>query len=184
MRVGWYWSRRKRAISRACPRSLAARRQLGIAPAVRGQRAGVRYISSVIGSGLDRHSQSRPRFDYSIAHSRQRSPDDSAPWPHLVPCPSLASDAGLFTLTLDYTIIVSPLVQRADSHKFEMLSPGRPAYLHIPRREVLAPLRAFSGRLVHLIRCSRVSRLHRFSRVPSSAGGKGLAIAVLARGAD
>ena len=33
-----------------------------------------------------------------------------------------AFDAGLFTLTSDYTVVVSPLVQRADSRKFEMLS--------------------------------------------------------------
>ena len=33
-----------------------------------------------------------------------------------------AFDAGLFTLTADYSVVVSPLVQRADSRKFEMAS--------------------------------------------------------------
>jgi predicted restriction endonuclease len=52
-----------------------------------------------------------------------------------------APDAGLFTLTSDYAIVVSPLVPRADSHKFELLSlDGRRR--QIPRREVLAPHRA------------------------------------------
>ena len=50
-------------------------------------------------------------------------------------------DAGLFTLTPDYAIVVSPLVPRADSHKFEMLSlDGR--RMHVPTREVIAPHRA------------------------------------------
>jgi hypothetical protein len=50
-------------------------------------------------------------------------------------------DAGLFTLTSGYAIVVSPFVQRADSREFELLSlDGRRR--HIPRREVLAPHRA------------------------------------------
>ena len=61
--------------------------------------------------------------------------------PHVVPCSSLGVGCGLFTLTSDYAIVVSPLVQRADSRKFEMLSlDGR--RMQIPRREVLAPHRA------------------------------------------
>jgi putative restriction endonuclease len=49
-----------------------------------------------------------------------------------------AFDSGLFTLTTDHTIVVSPLVQRADSRKFEMLSlDGQRMYL--PQREVIAP---------------------------------------------
>jgi hypothetical protein len=49
-----------------------------------------------------------------------------------------ALDAGLFTLTSDYAIVVSPLVQRADSRKFELLSlDGR--RMQTPRREVIAP---------------------------------------------
>ncbi len=52
-----------------------------------------------------------------------------------------AFDAGLFTLTPDYVIVVSPLVQRADSRKFEMLSlDGK--RMQIPKREVIAPHRA------------------------------------------
>ena len=52
-----------------------------------------------------------------------------------------AFDAGLFTLTSDYAIVVSPLVQRADSRKFEMLSlDGR--RMQIPKREVIAPHRS------------------------------------------
>jgi putative restriction endonuclease len=52
-----------------------------------------------------------------------------------------AFDAGLYALTSDYTVVVSPLVPRADSRKFELLSlDGRRR--HIPRREVLAPHRA------------------------------------------
>jgi putative restriction endonuclease len=52
-----------------------------------------------------------------------------------------ALDAGLFTLTPDYAIVVSPLVQRADSRKFELLSlDGK--RMQIPRREVVAPHRA------------------------------------------
>jgi hypothetical protein len=52
-----------------------------------------------------------------------------------------ALDAGLFTLTADYAIVVSPLVQRADSRKFELLSlDGR--RMQIPGREVIAPHRA------------------------------------------
>ena len=50
-------------------------------------------------------------------------------------------DFGLFTLTPDYTIVVSPLVPRADSRKFEMLSlDGR--RMQVPRREAIAPHRA------------------------------------------
>ena len=52
-----------------------------------------------------------------------------------------ALDAGLFTLTSDYAIVVSPLVQRADSRKFERL-PLDGRRMQIPRREVLAPQRA------------------------------------------
>ena len=49
-----------------------------------------------------------------------------------------ALDAGLFTLTPDYNIVVSPLVQRADSRKFEMLSlDGR--RMQIPKREAILP---------------------------------------------
>ena len=52
-----------------------------------------------------------------------------------------ALDAGLFTLTPDYAIVVSPLVQRADSRKFELLSlNGR--RMQVPRREAIAPHRA------------------------------------------
>ncbi len=52
-----------------------------------------------------------------------------------------AFDAGLFTLTPDYVIVVSPLVQRADSRKFEMLSlDGK--RMQVPKREVIAPHRA------------------------------------------
>src|SRR5512136_916111 len=51
-----------------------------------------------------------------------------------------ALDAGLFTLTSDYAIVVSPLVPRADSRKFEMLSlDGR--RMQVPRREMIAPHR-------------------------------------------
>jgi hypothetical protein len=49
-----------------------------------------------------------------------------------------AFDAGLFTLTSDYTVVVSPLVQRADSRKFEMASLAGQA-LHRPQREVILP---------------------------------------------
>jgi predicted restriction endonuclease len=54
-----------------------------------------------------------------------------------------ALDAGLFTLTADYAIVVSPLVQRADSRKFELLGSqlaGR--RMQVPKREVIAPHRA------------------------------------------
>ena len=54
-----------------------------------------------------------------------------------------AFDAGLFTLTTDYTIVLSPLVQRADSRKFEMHGSrlaGR--RMQVPKREVIAPHRA------------------------------------------
>jgi putative restriction endonuclease len=52
-----------------------------------------------------------------------------------------AFDAGLFTLTTDHAIIVSPLAQRAESRKFEMLSlEGQ--RMQIPQREVIAPHRA------------------------------------------
>jgi putative restriction endonuclease len=49
-----------------------------------------------------------------------------------------AFDEGLFTLTSDYTVTISPLVQRADSRKFEMLSLAGQA-LHRPQREVILP---------------------------------------------
>ena len=49
-----------------------------------------------------------------------------------------AFDAGLFTLASDYTVVVSPLVERADSHKFEMASLAGQA-LHKPQREVILP---------------------------------------------
>jgi hypothetical protein len=49
-----------------------------------------------------------------------------------------AFDAGLFTLASDYTIVVSPLVERADSRKFEMASLAGQA-LHRPQREVILP---------------------------------------------
>jgi hypothetical protein len=52
-----------------------------------------------------------------------------------------AFDAGLFTLTTDHAIVVSPLVQRADSRKFEMLSLDGQR-MQIPKREVIAPHRA------------------------------------------
>jgi predicted restriction endonuclease len=42
-----------------------------------------------------------------------------------------ACDAGLFTLASDYTVVVSPLVQRAESRKFEMLSLAGQR-MHIP----------------------------------------------------
>ena len=49
-----------------------------------------------------------------------------------------AFDAGLFTLTPEYTIVVSPLVRQADSRKFEMLSLDGQR-MQIPKREVIAP---------------------------------------------
>jgi putative restriction endonuclease len=49
-----------------------------------------------------------------------------------------AFDAGLFTLTPEYTIVVSSLVQRADTRKFELLSLNQQR-MHIPQREVIAP---------------------------------------------
>jgi hypothetical protein len=49
-----------------------------------------------------------------------------------------AFDAGLFTLASDYTVVVSPLVERADSRKFEMASLAGQA-LHRPQREVILP---------------------------------------------
>jgi hypothetical protein len=49
-----------------------------------------------------------------------------------------AFDAGLFTLASDYTVVVSPLVERADSRKFEMASLAGQA-LHRPQREVIHP---------------------------------------------
>ncbi len=49
-----------------------------------------------------------------------------------------AFDTGLFTLTTDYSIVVSPLVRRADSRKFELLSLDQQR-MHIPQREVIAP---------------------------------------------
>jgi len=49
-----------------------------------------------------------------------------------------AFDTGLVTLTKDYTVEVSPLVQRADSRKFELLSLAGQA-LHQPQREVVLP---------------------------------------------
>jgi putative restriction endonuclease len=52
-----------------------------------------------------------------------------------------AFDAGLFTLTPEYTIVVSPLVQRADTRKFELLSLNQQP-MHLPQREVIAPHRA------------------------------------------
>ncbi len=52
-----------------------------------------------------------------------------------------ALDAGLFTLTSDYAIVVSPLARRADSRKFELLSlDGK--RMQVPRRDVIAPHRA------------------------------------------
>jgi predicted restriction endonuclease len=47
-------------------------------------------------------------------------------------------DAGLFTLTSDYTVQLSPLVQRADIRKMEMkeLQGQR---IHQPQREVILP---------------------------------------------
>ena len=46
-----------------------------------------------------------------------------------------AFDTGLFTLAHDYTVVLSPLVRRADIRKFEMVSlEGKP--LHQPQREV------------------------------------------------
>ncbi len=49
-----------------------------------------------------------------------------------------AFDAGLFTLAPDYTVVLSPLVQRATIRKFEMVSlAGQP--LHQPQREVVLP---------------------------------------------
>jgi predicted restriction endonuclease len=49
-----------------------------------------------------------------------------------------AFDAGLFTLASDYTIVLSPLVQRADIRKFEMVSLAGQR-LHQPQREVVLP---------------------------------------------
>ena len=49
-----------------------------------------------------------------------------------------ALDAGLFTLTSDYIIVVSSLVRRADSRKFELLSLAGQA-LRKPQREVILP---------------------------------------------
>jgi len=44
----------------------------------------------------------------------------------------------LFTLASDYTVVLSPLVRRADIRKFEMMSlNGKP--LHQPQREVILP---------------------------------------------
>jgi hypothetical protein len=44
----------------------------------------------------------------------------------------------LFTLASDYTVVLSPLVRRADVRKFEMISlEGKP--LHQPKREVILP---------------------------------------------
>ena len=49
-----------------------------------------------------------------------------------------AFHTGLSTLTTDYTVVLSPLVQRADIRKFEMVSlAGQP--LHQPQREVVLP---------------------------------------------
>ncbi len=49
-----------------------------------------------------------------------------------------AFDAGLFTLAPDCTVVLSPLVQRADIRKFEMVSlEGQP--LHPSQREVVLP---------------------------------------------
>jgi predicted restriction endonuclease len=52
-----------------------------------------------------------------------------------------AFDSGRFTLTPNYTIVVSPLVQRADSRKFELLSLNQQR-MHVPQREVITPHRA------------------------------------------
>jgi hypothetical protein len=52
----------------------------------------------------------------------------------------IAFDAGLFTLTTDYTVTVSPRVERADSRKFEMAS-LHGQRLQSPTREVIVPLR-------------------------------------------
>ena len=49
-----------------------------------------------------------------------------------------AFDAGLFTLASNYTVVLSPLVRRADIRKFEMVSlDGKP--IHKPAREDVVP---------------------------------------------
>ena len=49
-----------------------------------------------------------------------------------------AFDVGLFSLTSGYEILVSPLVERAESHKFELLSLAGES-IRIPEREVIIP---------------------------------------------
>jgi len=49
-----------------------------------------------------------------------------------------AFDAGLFSLTSNNEVLLSPLVRQADSHKFELLSlEGKP--IHAPEREAILP---------------------------------------------
>ncbi len=49
-----------------------------------------------------------------------------------------ACDAGLFTLTSDYTVQLSPLMQRADIRKLEMQALAGQR-IHQPQREVILP---------------------------------------------
>lgn len=51
-----------------------------------------------------------------------------------------AFDTGLFTLASDYTVVLSPLVRRADIRKFEMVSLEGQS-LRKPQREVVLPHR-------------------------------------------
>ena len=54
-----------------------------------------------------------------------------------------ACAAALFTLTSDYIIVVSPLVQHADSRKFERHGSRLDGWrMQIPQREAIAPHRA------------------------------------------
>jgi putative restriction endonuclease len=49
-----------------------------------------------------------------------------------------AFDSGLFTLASDYTIVLSPMVRRAESRKFELQS-LEGTHIQVPNREVILP---------------------------------------------
>ncbi|HZY42597.1 MAG TPA: HNH endonuclease [Anaerolineae bacterium] len=77
-------------------------------------------------------------FDHGAQHfvlKNQNGTDDPRNGLTLCRAHHRAFDAGLFTLTPDYTVLLSPLVPRADIRKLDMQAlAGQP--IHQPQREV------------------------------------------------
>lgn len=73
-----------------------------------------------------------------IVPKKQNGTDDPRNGLTLCRAHHWAFDSGLFTLASDYTIVLSPMVRRAESRKFELQS-VEGTHIQVPNREVILP---------------------------------------------